>query len=58
MRLIAVILVIFWWIAIWGLFDIYTDKKTENEKIKIYITMILIIIIIILLYPKLIDHVC
>jgi len=58
MRLIAVLLVLFGWIAVWGLFDIYTDKKTENEKIKIYISMISIIIISILICPKLIDLVC
>lgn len=58
MKIIAVIIVIFWWIAIWGIFDVFTDHKSKDEKIKIYISIIIIIIIIMIIFPHLLDHIC
>ena len=58
MQFIWAILIIFWWIAIWGLFDMYTENKTKNEKIKIYLIILGIIISIICFNPQLIKRIC
>ena len=58
MLLISALVIIFWWIAIWGIFDIYTENKTKDEKIKIYMIIIGIIFIIICFFPKLIHSLC
>jgi hypothetical protein len=56
MYIIPAILAVFWWIAIWGLFDIYTENKTKHEKIKLYLLMIGFIIIILCFFPKVINY--
>ena len=53
MQLISAILVIFWWIAIWGIFDIYTDGKTRDEKLHIYLLLLGIIVAAFCFYPDL-----
>ena len=58
MKVIAIVIVIFWWIAIWGIFDLFTEHKSKNEKLKIYIVMAISIIIIIACFPHLLDHFC
>jgi hypothetical protein len=51
MPIIPAILAVFWWIAIWGLFDIYTENKTKNQKIKIYLVLLGIIFVIVCFFP-------
>ena len=58
MQFIWAILIIFWWIAIWGLFDMYTENKTKNEKIKIYLIILGIITSIVCFHPQLIKRMC
>lgn len=56
MNIVPVVLGVFWWIAIWGLFDIYTENKTTDEKIKIYLVLLGILIVILCFFPKWINH--
>uniref|UniRef100_A0A6C0DTZ4 Uncharacterized protein n=1 Tax=viral metagenome TaxID=1070528 RepID=A0A6C0DTZ4_9ZZZZ len=56
MRIVSALLVITWWIAIWGLFDIYTEDKPKDEKIKIYLVMLGLVLCIILFFPHLINR--
>jgi len=58
MKLIIALLIVFWWIAVWNLFDIYTEDKTKNEKICIYATMLGIIIAVLYFFPTFINHLC
>jgi hypothetical protein len=58
MKVIAVIIVVFWWIAIWGIFDILTEHKSKYEKMEIYTAIIVTIIIIIIIFPHMLDHIC
>ena len=58
MKLIIALLIVFWWIAVWNLFDIYTEDKTKNEKICIYVTMLGIIIAVLYFFPPFIHHLC
>lgn len=56
MRIIFVIMVIFFWIAIWNLTDIYTDSWTNKQKTLLYLVMLAVIGIIVLMDPSLIRH--
>lgn len=56
MNIVPVVLGVFWWIAIWGLFDIYTENKTTDEKIKIYLVLLGILIVLLCFFPKWINH--
>ena len=56
MPIIPAILAIAWWIAIWGLFDIYTEDKTKDEKIKIYLVMLGVVFSIVLFFPHLLHR--
>ena len=58
MKIIAAIMILFWWIAIWGVFDILTEHKSNDEKMKIYTAIIVTIIIIIIIFPHMLDHLC
>jgi hypothetical protein len=56
MLFLPAITVIFWWIAIWGLFEVYTEDKTKDEKIKLYLIILGIIIVLICFFPKLLHR--
>jgi predicted membrane channel-forming protein YqfA (hemolysin III family) len=56
MLIVSAIVAIIWWIAIWGLFDIYTEDKPKDEKIKIYLVMLGLVLCIILFFPHLINR--
>jgi len=58
MKLIIALLIIFWWVAVWGLFDIYTENKTKNEKLCIYVVIIVTIIAILLFFPEFVNYLC
>jgi len=58
MKVFAILLAIFLWIAIWGIFDICTEKYTSNEKLCIYFIMMIFVIIVVFAFPKLLDHIC
>jgi hypothetical protein len=55
MQLISALVVIFWWIAIWGLFDTYTENKSQEEKIQIYLIMLGLITVIICFFPHILK---
>lgn len=50
--LLIALLVIFWWIAVWGIFDIYTENKTKKEKMRLYLIILGIIFIVIWAFPN------
>lgn len=58
MKLIIALLIIFWWVAVWGLFDIYTENKTKNEKLCIYVVIIVTILAILFFFPEFVNHLC
>jgi len=58
MKLIIALLIIFWWVAVWGLFDIYTENKTKNEKLCIYVVIIVTIIVILFFFPEFVNYLC
>ena len=56
MTIIFAILATLWWLSIWGIFEILTDKYTNDEKMKLYLLMIGVIIVVICFFPKVINH--
>jgi hypothetical protein len=56
MPIIPAILAVFWWIAIWGLFEIFTEHKTRDEKMKIYLVILGILIVLVCFFPTLVHR--
>jgi hypothetical protein len=56
MRLIIVIMVVFFWIAVWNLSDIYTSDWTDQQRINLYLGMLAVIGVMVLMDPSLIRH--
>ena len=56
MTIIFAILATLWWLSIWGIFEILTDKYTNDEKMKLYLLMLGVIIVVICFFPKVINH--
>jgi hypothetical protein len=56
MALVLITLVILWWIAVWGLFDMLILHLTRGEKAVIYIIMVIGIVILLQLNPKLLEY--
>jgi hypothetical protein len=53
MELAFALLVVVWWIAIWGLFDMATEGWTREEKLRLYAAMLLFVIAMVAIFPKL-----
>jgi hypothetical protein len=56
MALILITLVILWWIAVWGLFDMLILHLTRGEKAAIYTVLLIGILILLQLNPKLLEY--
>jgi hypothetical protein len=56
MQFFTALIVVFWWISIWGIFEIYTEDKTKEEKMKIYLIILGLIIIFTCFFPKIIHQ--
>jgi len=56
MALILITLVILWWIAVWGLFDMMILHLTRGEKAVIYTVLLIGILILLQLNPELLEH--
>jgi hypothetical protein len=56
MRLLVVVMVIFFWISIWGLSDILVTRWTSEEKITYYLSILAVIAVIVITDPTLVRH--
>jgi hypothetical protein len=56
MALLLITLVILWWIAVWGLFDMLILHLTRGEKAVIYTVLLIGILILLQLNPELLEH--
>jgi len=50
------LIAVFWWIAIWGLSDLLTEKWTREEKLRLYIAMLALVGIIIIVFPSVLSR--
>lgn len=54
--LLLITVVILWWIAVWGFFDMAIHHMSRFEKMAIYGFMLLSIILLIQVNPELLEH--
>lgn len=55
MKVAMTLVVIFFWIAIWGLFDTYTENTTREDKIRMYLVILGIIVVIVCFFPQVLN---
>jgi hypothetical protein len=55
MKLVYALIVIFWWIAIWGLTDELVEDMTKQNRIKVYLGIIAVIAAILYFFPHILD---
>lgn len=56
MTIVFAILATLWWLAIWGIFELYTKEYTDDEKFRTYITILGVVCITIAFFPKVLTH--
>jgi hypothetical protein len=54
--LLLITLVILWWIAVWGLFDMAILHMTRFEKMMVYGALIISIVVLLQTNPELLEH--
>lgn len=55
MKVATTLVVIFFWIAIWGLFDTYTENTSKEDKVRMYLVILGIIIVIVCFFPQVLN---
>jgi len=56
MTIVFAILATLWWLAIWGIFELYTKEYSDDEKLRTYITILGVVCITIAFFPKVLTH--
>jgi hypothetical protein len=56
MQILFAVIVIFWWIAIWGLKDILVEDWTREQQIYLYVSMMSFVAISVFLFPDIIRR--
>jgi hypothetical protein len=56
MRILFIIMVILFWVSIWGLSDALVDDWPKKDKIKYYLGLLVIISLLLFINPRLIQH--
>jgi high-affinity Fe2+/Pb2+ permease len=56
MRLLFIIMVILFWVSIWGLSDALVENWEKKDKIKYYIGLLVTISLLLFINPSLIAH--
>jgi hypothetical protein len=56
MQILFAVIVIFWWIAIWGLKDILVEDWSREQQIYLYVSMMSFVAIFVFLFPDIIKR--
>ena len=56
MKLLGALLVVVWWICLWGLADLLTENWSREERVIIYSAGVIVVISIAILFPQLWDR--
>lgn len=56
MQIAFALIVVFWWIAIWGLSDLLTETWTREEKLRLYVAMLIFVAIIVTVFPDILAR--
>ena len=50
--ILIALLVVFWWIAVWGLSDLLTENWTREQKFRLYVSILVVIGIVLAVFPE------
>ena len=56
MQIAFALIVIFWWIAIWGLSDLLTEQWTREQKLRLYVAMLVVVAIVVIIFPEILAR--
>ena len=56
MRILFIIMVILFWVSIWGLSDALVEHWEKKDKIKYYVALLVTISLLLYVNPSLIQH--
>lgn len=56
MRILFIIMVILFWVSIWGLSDALVEHWEKKDKIKYYVALLATISLLLYVNPSLIQH--
>jgi hypothetical protein len=52
MRPLLALVLVAWWIALWGLFETYTEHLDRQTRLRLYWSILVIVTVLCLLFPK------
>jgi|Laugrespbdmm15sn_2_1035079.scaffolds.fasta_scaffold321628_1 hypothetical protein len=55
MQILLAIIVVLWWISLWGLQDILVEQWTRAEKFYLYISILAFVSIIVMIFPEIVK---
>ena len=56
MQIAFAVIAVFWWIAIWNLFDIAVEDWTREQRIHLYVAMLIAVAVIVMLFPEIVTR--
>ncbi len=56
MQIAFALIAVFWWIAIWNLFDIAVENWTREQRIHLYVAMLIAVAVIVMLFPEIVTR--
>jgi hypothetical protein len=56
MQIAFALIVIFWWVAIWGLIDLMVEDWSRKQRFMLYVAMIAIILVTMWIFPDFVHR--
>lgn len=56
MKILFALIAVFWWIALWGLSDLLTEKWDRDQKFRLYVGILVAIALIVYMFPEILER--
>jgi fucose 4-O-acetylase-like acetyltransferase len=56
MQILFAIIAVFWWIAIWGLTDIFIEDWTKEQKLYLYVGILVLVAGFVYVFPNILKR--
>ncbi len=56
MQILFAIIAVFWWIAVWGLTDIFIEDWTKEQKVYLYVSFLVLVAGFVYVFPKIVHR--
>ena len=56
MQILFAIIAVFWWIAIWGLTDIFIEDWTKEQKVYLYVGILVLVAGFVYVFPNILKR--